>query len=261
MTDAVRQRAKDLFAQHRARARFEPFAGAQALTGLDEAYAVQEAYVALRCAYEGTRIAGWKIGLTSPRMQALLGIDSPIAGAVLAPRLLDSGAAIARRDYVHLGLETEIAVRLGADLPAAGAPYTRAEVAAAVSAVCAAIEIVDDRAADYALTDIGSLVADNSWNEGVVLGAFHDDWPDLAAVTGRVLRDGVEIDRGRGADVLGHPFEPLTWLANHLAARGGGLQAGDVVSTGSIATTRFPVEPEECRFVVDGIGEVVLAVR
>ncbi|MEQ8496001.1 MAG: hydratase, partial [Gammaproteobacteria bacterium] len=195
MNDAVRQRAKDLFAQHRARAHFVPFSGAQALADLAEAYAVQEAYVALRCAYEGARVAGWKIGLTSLRMQALLGIDSPIAGAVLAPQLLASGAAIARDDYVHLGLETEIAVRLGADLPAAGAPYTRDTVAGAVAAVCAAIEVVDDRAADYAVTDIGSLVADNSWNEGVVLGSFREEWPDLAGVTGHVLSNGVEIDR------------------------------------------------------------------
>jgi len=261
MSDDIRRRAKELFAQHRSRERFVPFAGGLALPDLAAAYAVQESYVALRRAYEGSKVAGWKIGLTSQRMQALLGIDSPIAGAILDSQVLDSGAAVARADYVHLGLETEIAVRLGRDLPAAGAPYTRAAVAASVEAVCAAIELVDDRAADYAVTDIGSLVADNSWNEGVVLGEFRSEWPDLGSVSARVLRDGEEIDRGTGADVLGHPFEPLTWLANHLAARGQGLRAGDIVSTGSIATTRFPSVPEECRFVVDGIGDVTLMVR
>jgi 2-keto-4-pentenoate hydratase len=253
--------ARALFDQHRARLPFVPFAGAAALGGVEDAYAVQEGLVRLLCEATDTHVAGWKIGLTSLRMQALLGIDSPIAGAVLNSRLHTQGAVIARSAYGRLGLECEIAVRLGRDLPAAHGPYDADTAGAAVEAVCAAIEIVDDRAADYAVTDIGSLVADNSWNAGLVLGEFHSAWPDLAAVTGVVSRDDVEIDRGRGADVLGHPFVPLAWLANHLARRGQGLRAGDIVSTGSLAPTRFPTAPERCRFVLDGLGEVAIEIR
>lgn len=258
--DDIAQRARQLFDQHRHGERFMPFTGSAALHNLDAAYAVQEAFVRMLCAAEGTRVAGWKIGLTSPRMQALLGIDSPIAGAVLATRIRAGGATFPRAAFGRFGLECEIAVRLGSDLPATGAPYDVAAVAAAVEAVCAAIEIVDDRSADYTLTDIGSLVADNSWNAGLVLGEFRTHWLELAEVDGIVWRDGVEIDRGRGADVLGHPFVPLTWLANHLAERGHALSAGDIVSTGSLAPTRFPEGPERCRFTVAGIGAVELAV-
>ena len=255
------RRAQALFDQHQARSPFVPFAGVDALASIEDAYAVQEEFVRLQCANAGARIAGWKIGLTSLRMQALLGIDSPIAGAVLSSRLQADDAIIARSAYGRLGLECEIAVRLGHDLPAVHGPYDADTAGAAVEAVGAAIEIVDDRAADYAITDIGSLVADNSWNAGLVLGEFRTDWPDLAAVTGVVWRDEVEIDRGRGADVLGHPFVPLAWLANHLARRGQSLRAGDIVSTGSLAPTRFPTAPERCRFVLDGIGAVALEIR
>lgn len=254
-------RARALFDQHHARLPFVPFTGAAALASIEDAYAVQEAFVGLLCADTGARIAGWKIGLTSLRMQALLGIDSPIAGAVLNSRLQAQGAVVARSGYGRLGLECEIAVRLGRDLPATHGPYDAATAGAAVEAVCAAIEIVDDRAADYTVTDIGSLVADNSWNAGLVLGEFRTAWPDLAAVTGVVWRDDIDIDRGCGADVLGHPFVPLAWLANHLARRGQGLRAGDIVSTGSLAPTRFPTAPEGCRFVLDGIGEVAIEIR
>ena len=187
-------------------------------------------------------------------------IDPAWLSAALAAR--HPGARVREVEVLERHEVTNAHARLAVRYDeAAGAPYTRDSVAAAVEAVCAAIELVDDRAADYAATDIGSLVADNSWNEGVVLGEFRRDWPDLGGVTARVLRDGEEIDRGSGADVLGHPFEPLTWLANHLAARGQGLRAGDIVSTGSIATTRFPDAPETCRFVVEGIGDVTLVVR
>lgn len=54
---------------------------------------------------------------------------------------------------------------------------------------------------------------------------------------------------------------PLVWLANHLARRGVGLRAGDVVTTGSITPTRFPHEAETCRWGVEGLGFVELNVK
>ena len=96
----------------------------------------------------------------------------------------------------------------------------------AVDGVCAAMELVDDRHADYANLDAISLVADNSWNAGAVLGDFVETIDDLADLCGTVRLNGVEIDRGYGRDVLGHPLVPLTWLANHLAGSGRALRAG-----------------------------------
>ena len=65
---------------------------------------------------------------------------------------------------------------------------------------------------------------------------------------------------GHGRDVLGHPFVPLTWLANHLAATGDGLRAGDIVLTGSLVTTRFPQVSETYFYELAGIGTVDLSV-
>jgi len=133
-------------------------------------------------------------------------------------------------------------------------------VAGAVDGVAAAVEVVDDRRADYASLDVRSLVADNSWNAGAVLAEFRTDWPDLAQAAGIVLLNGVEVDHGHGRDVLGHPFVPLTWLANHLATTAGGLRAGDIVLTGSLVTTRFPKESETYCYELAGIGTVDLSV-
>jgi 2-keto-4-pentenoate hydratase len=254
----IDRRAAWLESEHVDRKPFQAFAGADALADLDEAYAVQHAYVARLARRHGTRIAGYKVGLTSARMQAMCGIESPIAGVVLADRLHQSGARIRRADYGRLGIECEIGVRLGRDLPTQHAPFDFAAVAAAVDAVCPAIEIVDDRGADYRTLEMRSLVADNSWNAGVVLGAFRTAWPDLDGVIGTLALNGIEVDRGRGADVLGHPFASLRWLANHLALHGTGLRAGDIVATGSLVTTRFPTMPESYRFEVGGLGFVAL---
>jgi len=262
MLDAatIEARAAALFDGRARHQRFEPFVGDSALPSIESAYAVQAVLVRRLLARHQTRVAGYKIGLTSPRMQAMCGIDSPIAGVVFANRVHASGASLARAAYGRLGIEFEIGVELGCDLPAAGAPYDFARVSAAVGAVTAAVEVVDDRGADYHALDMRSLVADNSWNAGIVLGAWQRRWPDLATLGASVRCDGVEIDRGQGGDVLGHPFHALTWLANHLAQSGQGLARGDIVATGSIVTTRFPERPAQYQFTLDGLCEVSLAV-
>jgi hypothetical protein len=110
-------------------------------------------------------------------MQIFCGIDHPIAGVVLKRRLLMSPATVRRDDYGRLGLEFEIAVRIGSDMPAAA--RTAATVEPCIDGVCAAIELVDDRGADYGSLDVRSLVADNSWNGGIVISNFVTRWPTL----------------------------------------------------------------------------------
>ena len=95
---------------------------------------------------------------------------------------------------------------------------------------------------------------------GIVLGEFRETWPDLAAIEGVVAVNGVEVDRGFGRDVLGHPFEPLIWLARHLAERGEALRTGEIVMTGSLVPTRFPAAGDSLRFSLAGLGAVEMAV-
>jgi len=167
------------------------------------------------------------------------------------------------------------AVRLARAVNEEGAGYAKAhparfglfatvpldDAAAAVDAVAAAVELVDDRHADYANLHAASLIADNSWNAGIVVGPWTTRWPELTEVEGTVSRDGAVIDRGVGHDVLGHPFEPLRWLAAHLLAQGDRLRAGEIVLTGSLTKTLFPDAPAAYRFLVGGIGAVDLTVR
>jgi 2-keto-4-pentenoate hydratase len=254
------QKAADtLVRDHAGKSDLVPFARAWGATDLAGAYAIQEAFVQRMLATHGKRV-GYKIGLTSKRMQQMCSIDHPVAGVVLERRLLASGAQLELSSLVRLGIEFEICVRLGRSLPPRAAAYEMDEVAAAVEAVAPDYEVIDDRNSPYPL-DMLSLVADNAWNEGIVLGAWRTSWPDLAAARGIVERNGEKIDEGHGRDVLGHPFEPLRWLANHLSGRGETLHAGEIVSTGSLVTTRFPQAGEQYRFTVEGIGAVEVGFR
>ncbi len=252
--------AQALMTEHASRVQYQPFAAAWGITTVDDAYAVQREYVRLQMQSRGTAAAGYKIGLTTARMQAMCGIDRPIAGVVLADRVHASGATLSTAAYGRIGLEFEIAVRLSRDLVPDGHPPTIDEVAAAVGGVAAAVEIIDDRGADYRNLDALSLIADNAWNGGIVLGAFTRPWPDLAATEGIVTMDGTVLDRGVGRDVLGHPFHAVAWLATHLADQGARLRAGDVVMTGSVVTTKFPDHASTYRFALWGVGTVEVSV-
>lgn len=255
--DAVGAR---LFEEHRRGEAFRPFAAESGIASLADAYEAQAGLVRrLRAA--GGKLAGYKIGLASKRMQEMCGIDQPVAGVVISSRLHASGAQLRLADFGRLGLEFEICVIMGMDLPPSDKPYGAGEIAAAVGSVAAAVELIDDRNCDYASLDVMSLVADNSWNAGVILGQpVATSGIDLIGCEGIVTLDGAELDRGHGRDALGGPLIPLEWLVNHLRDADEGLCAGDIVMIGSLIPTQFPKASGRYGFTAAGIGSVELAV-
>ena len=261
MEDLAAQRAAEaLLAAHKANIQFKSLGPPDKPATISDAYDIQDRYVALLQRAHGDAV-GYKVGLTSAAMQKFCGIDHPIAGVVLASRVHRSGAAVRRADFGRLGLEFEIAVRLKSDVPVTAGPCTAEMVAPHIGGVCAAIEIVDDRSADYASLDVLSLVADNSWNAGIVLSEFAAQWPGLEPVVGRATKDQAAIGEGHGRDILGHPFNSVAWLATQLNSRGVGLKAGQIVMTGAVMKTVFPEADASYRFDLEGIGAVAVDVR
>ena len=230
---------------------------------LPEAYAAQDRLHERLAAAGAGRVVGHKIGCTTPVMQAYLRIDTPCGGGILEPDVAHGRAARPHARYRRVGVECEVAVRLGADLPATATPYDRATVAPAVAAVMAAIEVVDDRWDDYGAVDTPTLVADDFFAAGCVLGEPRADWRglDLAALTGTMTVNGEPVGEGRGADVLGHPLAALAWLANARAGRGRALRAGEFVLLGSLVTTRWLARGDEAMITIEGLGGAALRVE
>ena len=227
---------------------------------MDEAagYTVQQAVHEALAERGWGALAGYKIGCTTAVMQAHLDLTSPCGGGIFESRVHHQTADLAVGDYVRVGAEIEIAVRMGADLAAGGAPFDRDSVALAVDSCMAAMEIVDNRYGESAAMGTATLIADDFFGAGCVLGKPIVDWRDLdlGSARGRLSVDGVEIGRGRGADVMGHPFAALAWLANSLTARGGMLRRGDIVLTGSLARVHYPAPGECVEIAIEGLGGV-----
>jgi 2-oxo-3-hexenedioate decarboxylase/2-keto-4-pentenoate hydratase len=217
-----------------------------------EAYAAQEAYYRLAEPLYGA-VAGAKIATTTKVMQQLMGITHPCGGAIFARTIHASPATLRAADFVNLRIESEIALKLGADLPAARAPWTQESVAPAIAGAMPAFELIEDRKADYARTEVSSLIVENCWNGGVVVGTPKSVPPaSLVGIAGRLTIDGKTVGEGKAEN----PCETLAWLANHLAERGRDLKAGMVVITGSVIATVSIASGQHAVFAVDGLGEV-----
>jgi 2-keto-4-pentenoate hydratase len=254
--------AGHIFEGHERRRRFERLRGELAPVSLAEAYEVQDKVHRLFQDAGWGELAGHKIALTSKPIQELCGVDQPAGGAIFARTVHASPATIRLADFMHLGLEFELGVRLGEDLPAAGAPYTRDAVAGAVAACMPAFELIEDRGADYGDLDAASILTDKCWCGGVVLGPEVADWRrlDLTSAAVELLWNAEVVDRGVTGAAMGHPFEGLAWLANLLAGRGRGMKVGEIVITGSALRTRFPQAGDEITYRIAGLGETTVRV-
>lgn len=221
-----------------------------------EAYHVQDALHGLLEADGFGSPAGHKIGCTTPVMQSFLGIRNPCAGAVFDSTVREVTGLFDFDQLLHPGVECEMAVRLGADLPPDDAPYDRDSVAPAVGAVMAAIELVDDRWVDYKSVDTPTLIADDFFGAGCVLGSPVRDWNrmDLTSVEGSMYINGTSVGSGTGADIMGHPFEALAWLANSMAGRGRGLRSGEFVLLGSLVETKWVERGDLVTIEQPGLG-------
>jgi 2-keto-4-pentenoate hydratase len=225
----------------------------------DEAggYLIQRAVHDLLLPYAGA-IVGYKIGCTSAVMQQYLDIPHPCGGGVFEKGVHDSGVSLQAADYIRVGVECEIAVRLARDLAPSEEPFTAEWVGEAIDSYYPAIEIVDDRYLTWETLVAPTLIADDFFAAGCVLGApvARSAAPDLLRVAGRAIINGTEAGRGTGADVLGHPHNALAWLANHLAAEGRGLHAGQIVLTGSLVKTVWLNAGDHVAMELEGLGRV-----
>jgi len=221
---------------------------------VDAAYAVQAALIAHRTA-GGARIVGRKIGLTSPKVQAQLGVSQPDFGVLLDDMACAQDQPVDITRLIQPKIEAELAFILAADLDRD--PVTETDVAAATGYVVAALEIVDSRIAGWDIS-ILDTVADNASCGLFVLGDQQVPLAstDVAAVRMTLHRDGDIVSAGTGADCLGSPLAAVAWLARTVRRYGFPLRAEEVVLSGALGPM-VNVEPgSRYTAAISGVGTV-----
>ena len=205
-------------------------------------------------------IAGWKIGCTSRLAQEMLGISESFFGPVFEDVFLKSPTWLPPDRFIRPGIEGEIAFTLKQGLEPRRAPYSRAEVEAAIDKVFAAIEVIDTCFKDFSNAGAPNLIADLAANGALAAfeGVDYEPGMDLKSVELVMTVNNAEVGRGVGSDALGDPVDALVWLANEASRRGIGLKAGQIVSTGT-CTGLIWLEPgQQVELNVSGIGSALL---
>lgn len=195
---------------------------------LDAAYDAQELIISERESAGNPRV-GRKVGLTSPAVQAQLGVDQPDFGVLLADMDVTGLAEVPSSSLLQPKIEAEIAFVLGRDVD------DPARVLDAVDHVVAALEIVDSRVANWEIS-IVDTVADNASSGLFVLGDERHDLTDVdtVAVEMTMTSDGVVASTGNGAACLGDPRAALRWVAETAHRLGRPLRAGEVILSGAL---------------------------
>lgn len=205
-------------------------------------------------------LGGYKIALSSKTMQELCGVDAPAAGGIFAREIFDSPATILLGDYHGLGIEFELAIRLKHPVTAEDGPFDAINIRDYIASTHAAFELIIDRKADYTDLDALSMIADNAWCGGVVIGPAMEAWQDLDLsdlASAMIWNDGAPEFSNTG---LADPLGSLAWVCNHVTARGERLDAGDIVITGSVINTRWPKAGDRVSYDIGGLSTVTLAV-
>lgn len=186
-----------------------------------DAYEIQDA-VTLQL---GEEIGGWKVGVAS-------GATAAFCAPIFDRMIRRSPASYKAGELRLIGIEAEIAFRLGRDLPPRASDYDRGEVLVGAT-LHPAIEVVDSRYGDFRSLDRPLILADNFSNGGLVYGAAVPGWEalDLSDTRISVTEDGEPFADSRGGAAR-DPIGALVEFVNLMSKRGGG-KAGTIVTTGS----------------------------
>lgn len=257
--DQVRAIVDRFEADVKNRARFQLYRIDGRPATLEDAYAIQSEILARALRSGSDSVAGYKVGLTTAKMQTFCGVAEPIGGRILKSNVRASGAKIRKSEFHRLGIESELALRVGKAVPS---DANAEDLIACVDAIAAAFEVIDDRDADYDHLEASSIAAENSWNRGIVLGeaASPSAFGDLRGLPGRLLVNGEPVATGSSDDVMNGPLWVLAWVARFAEQAGTPLQPAQWIMTGSIIPTKFAVAGDAYSFQLGTLPPVTVTI-
>jgi 2-oxopent-4-enoate/cis-2-oxohex-4-enoate hydratase len=251
----IESKASALFDALRLRSAIAPLTDEYPDMSIEDAYAIQLAFIEHRLEADGSRIVGRKIGATSKPVQNMLGVHQPDFGHLLSSMMFADGDTLPTERFISPRAEGEIAFVLGRDL--AGPGITVADVLHATDYVVACFEIVDSRIRDWKIR-IQDTVADNASAGAFVLGSARIDprTVDLALTGMTIEKNGEIVGTGAGAAALGHPLNAVAWLANTLGQFGIVMKAGETILSGALSALVPVTAGDHLRVRLGGIGSV-----
>jgi len=260
MTAQTEKCADWLFRAHAQRRPFQKLPPDIHPQNVKDAYSAQQAFHAIHLGPDGRGpIGGRKIALASKVQQQLCNIDHPIAGGIFAREIQETPFQAQAAHYHGLGIEYEIAIKLAVDVEP-GSSWNSDAVAEQIASVHPALEMIIDRGADYQNIDVHTMIADNAWCAGIVLGppvdtSLHGSVDSLDCT----LKWNNEAPQS-ASSAASSPLDTLTWVLNLVADIGDRIPAGQPIITGSVLKTRYPVPGDQLAFSIADQSVVEMSV-
>lgn len=234
----IQQAASNLYNAEKIRKQIDPVTLTHPNMTMDDAYAVQSAWVSRKIEQDGRKVVGYKIGLTSRAMQRIMNIETPDFGVLLDDMVFENNSKIITSDFTDPQIEVELAFVLKDRL--FGDKLTIEDVIAATDYVVPAFELIAARSyrvhpdTGYTRT-VCDTISDNAANAGIIMGGkrVKPTEVDLPWVGAIVKSNDVIEQTGLAAAVLGHPAEGICWIAKRLGPHGIALEPGQILLSGS----------------------------
>jgi 2-keto-4-pentenoate hydratase len=255
--DRLEQIAKFMLDQHKSKQNFQNLPETLMPKNLNEAYKIQEIFQ--KNSGRG-QLGGFKIALASKVQQELCGIDHPIAGGIFANEIKSSPETFDLDNFHGLGLEFELAVTLSDDLKPGMEPFDKNNIKQFIKSLSPAFELIIDRDADYSNINPLTMITDNAWCSGIVLGKELSNWEKLNL---DVIRSQLLWNDEAPQDAMikdANPLESLSWVSNLLTSLGRTIPKDSVIITGSVIKTRAPNKGDHIIYKVEDLSEVEIKI-
>jgi 2-keto-4-pentenoate hydratase len=200
---------------------------------------------------------GYKAGLTNPAVQKRFNADAPVWGALFAQMVQPEGMPIEANFGARPLFEADLLLRVSS--AAINQAKTIDDVLAHIDQVIPFIELPDLvvqappqlNGAAIAAINVGARLGVGGTPIRVQRSAaFADALRDMTVI---VKVDGVEVDRGKGSDVLGHPLNAALWLVQDLQRHGIALKPGQLLSLGSFSKLLPPKAGQKVSVDYEGV--------
>ena len=255
--ERIEQIAQFMLEQHNSKLNFRNLPKTLMPSDINEAYEAQKVFQKNSGRGE---LGGFKIALASKVQQELCGIDHPIAGGVFVKEIKKSPSTIKLSHYHGLGLEFEIAVTISDDIKPEKGTLDRESIKKYIKSLSPAFELIIDREADYSNINPLTMIADNAWCSGIVLGKELPNWNnlDLDTIQSRLFWNDEPPQNAMIKDA--NPLDSLVWVSNLLISLGRKIPKDSIIITGSVIKTRAPKVGDIVRYNVGDLSEVEIKI-
>lgn len=247
------QMALAMLEQHERGLKFNNLSNALSPRSLLEAYDAQDYFHKLS---NRGGLGGYKIALTSKVQQELTGVKHPLYGGIFLNEIRTGPTLLAFENRQSLGLEFELAVTLAQDVHEGHQVFDESEILNIIDKVYPAFEIIIDRNADYTDLDAFSMVVDNVWCGGIILGEPLQSWKEINLNKLEATLKWNENPPEKAFVGDADPLRSLWWVINALIGRNKKIPKGSVIITGSVFRTRNVHVGDQVHYSIGSCSEV-----